>query len=79
MAILENGQYDANWPYIHMMPEQTVQAGIDLNAKVLFPFTGASTPSQHTTGTTLPSASPKSSRNERTANYTKDRRTNNSR
>ena len=37
LAILENGQYDAYWPYIHMMPEQTVQASIDLNAKVLFP------------------------------------------
>jgi L-ascorbate metabolism protein UlaG (beta-lactamase superfamily) len=37
LAILENGQYDANWPYIHMMPEQTVQATIDLDAKVLFP------------------------------------------
>jgi L-ascorbate metabolism protein UlaG (beta-lactamase superfamily) len=37
LAILENGQYDANWPYIHMMPEQTVQASVDLGAKVLFP------------------------------------------
>lgn len=32
-AILECGQYDAMWPNIHMMPEQTVQAGIDLDAK----------------------------------------------
>jgi L-ascorbate metabolism protein UlaG (beta-lactamase superfamily) len=37
LAILENGQYNADWPYIHMMPEQTVQASIDLQAKVLFP------------------------------------------
>jgi L-ascorbate metabolism protein UlaG (beta-lactamase superfamily) len=37
IVILENGQYDANWPYIHMMPEQTVQASIDLQGKVLFP------------------------------------------
>jgi L-ascorbate metabolism protein UlaG (beta-lactamase superfamily) len=36
-VILENGQYDANWPFIHMMPEQTVQASIDLGGKVLFP------------------------------------------
>ncbi|HSI89957.1 MAG TPA: MBL fold metallo-hydrolase, partial [Adhaeribacter sp.] len=26
IAILETGQYNKNWPYIHMMPEQTVQA-----------------------------------------------------
>lgn len=37
LAVLENGQYNADWPYIHMMPEQTVQASIDLKAKVLFP------------------------------------------
>lgn len=34
-ALLECGQYDAQWPNIHMMPEQTVQAGIDLRAKVM--------------------------------------------
>jgi L-ascorbate metabolism protein UlaG (beta-lactamase superfamily) len=32
-AILECGQYDAMWPHIHMFPEQTVQAGLDLRAK----------------------------------------------
>lgn len=37
MAILECGQYNAAWPQIHMMPEQTVQACVDLDAKVLFP------------------------------------------
>ncbi|MFC5269158.1 MBL fold metallo-hydrolase [Adhaeribacter terreus] len=37
IAILETGQYNKNWPYIHMMPEQTVQAAQDLHAKVLFP------------------------------------------
>ncbi len=37
LAILENGQYNEYWPYIHMMPEQTVQASIDLNAKILLP------------------------------------------
>lgn len=37
LAILECGQYDAFWPYIHMFPEQTVQATIDLQAKVLMP------------------------------------------
>jgi L-ascorbate metabolism protein UlaG (beta-lactamase superfamily) len=37
LAILETGQYNKNWPYIHMMPEQTVQAAQDLQAKVLLP------------------------------------------
>jgi len=37
IALLECGQYNAAWPYIHMMPEQTVQAAIDLNAGVLLP------------------------------------------
>lgn len=37
LALLECGQYNAWWPYIHMMPEQTVQAAIDLNTKVLMP------------------------------------------
>ncbi len=38
IALLESGQYNTAWPFIHMMPEQTVQASIDLNAKVLFPI-----------------------------------------
>jgi L-ascorbate metabolism protein UlaG (beta-lactamase superfamily) len=37
LAILEAGQYGKNWPYIHMLPEQTVEAAIDLRAKVLLP------------------------------------------
>jgi L-ascorbate metabolism protein UlaG (beta-lactamase superfamily) len=37
IAILECGQYGKNWPYIHMLPEQTAQAAKDLNAKVLMP------------------------------------------
>ena len=37
LAILECGQYNANWPYIHMMPEQTAQAAVDLRAEVLLP------------------------------------------
>ncbi|MFD2581766.1 MBL fold metallo-hydrolase [Pedobacter vanadiisoli] len=37
LALLECGQYDAYWPYIHMFPEETVQAAIDLKAKVLMP------------------------------------------
>lgn len=37
LALLECGQYNAYWPYIHMLPEQTAQAAIDLKAKVLQP------------------------------------------
>ena len=37
IALLECGQYNTSWPYIHMMPEETVQAAIDLKAKVLMP------------------------------------------
>jgi len=37
LAILECGQYNAMWPFIHMMPEETVQASIDLKAKSLLP------------------------------------------
>jgi L-ascorbate metabolism protein UlaG (beta-lactamase superfamily) len=37
LAILEAGQYNVMWPLIHMMPEETVQAAIELQAKVLIP------------------------------------------
>jgi len=37
LALLECGQYNNAWRYIHMMPEQTVQAAIDLKAKILMP------------------------------------------
>ena len=37
LAILENGQYNRHWKYIHMMPEETVQAAKDLRAKKLLP------------------------------------------
>lgn len=37
LAILENGQYDKKWKYIHMMPEEVVQASNDLHAKRFFP------------------------------------------
>jgi L-ascorbate metabolism protein UlaG (beta-lactamase superfamily) len=35
LAILECGQYDKSWKYIHMMPEEVVQAAQELNAKKL--------------------------------------------
>lgn len=37
IAILECGQYNMAWHDIHLLPEETVQACIDLNAKVLMP------------------------------------------
>jgi L-ascorbate metabolism protein UlaG (beta-lactamase superfamily) len=37
LAILECGQYGKDWPFIHMFPEETVQASLDLKAKVLLP------------------------------------------
>lgn len=37
LAILEAGQYDKDWKYIHMMPEEILQATKDLNAKKLLP------------------------------------------
>jgi len=37
LAILESGQYNEDWKSIHMMPEETVQASLDLQAKRLFP------------------------------------------
>jgi L-ascorbate metabolism protein UlaG (beta-lactamase superfamily) len=38
LALLENGQYDANWPYNHMQPEETMQAAADVGAKHLLPI-----------------------------------------
>jgi len=37
LVILEDGQYDRNWKYIHMSPEETVRAAVDLRAKKLLP------------------------------------------
>jgi L-ascorbate metabolism protein UlaG (beta-lactamase superfamily) len=37
LALLECGQYNKNWRHIHMMPEETVQASIDLKARRLMP------------------------------------------
>ena len=37
IAILEAGQYNTMWPLIHMMPEETAQAAVDLKAKSLLP------------------------------------------
>jgi L-ascorbate metabolism protein UlaG (beta-lactamase superfamily) len=37
LALLECGQYNKSWKYIHMLPEETVQAAIDLQAKIMMP------------------------------------------
>jgi L-ascorbate metabolism protein UlaG (beta-lactamase superfamily) len=37
LALLECGQYNKAWKYIHMQPEETVQAATDLKAKMLMP------------------------------------------
>lgn len=38
IAFIENGAYDSQWAQIHMMPEQSVQAAIDLNSRLFFPI-----------------------------------------
>jgi L-ascorbate metabolism protein UlaG (beta-lactamase superfamily) len=37
LAFLEDGQYDLGWRDIHLSPEETVQAALDLNAKGTVP------------------------------------------
>lgn len=41
LAILENGQYNPAWHYIHCLPEETLQAARDLGAKNLMPVHNA--------------------------------------
>lgn len=36
LAVIENGQYDQQWKYIHMLPDDIVQAIKDLNADNVF-------------------------------------------
>ncbi|WP_329740412.1 MBL fold metallo-hydrolase [Dyella sp. A6] len=37
VTMIETGAYDAQWPYVHMQPEQTVQAHLDLRGQWLLP------------------------------------------
>lgn len=37
VTLLETGAYDPQWPYVHMQPEQTVQAHKDLRGRWLMP------------------------------------------
>jgi len=41
LAILENGQYDKSWKYIHMTPAEVLQAAKELKAKRLIPVHSA--------------------------------------
>ncbi|WP_329959321.1 MBL fold metallo-hydrolase [Paenibacillus athensensis] len=38
LTLMECGQYDERWAPIHMMPEETVQAHIDVRGKLLIPI-----------------------------------------
>ena len=38
IALMECGQYNEMWADIHMMPEETAQAGVDLKAKKIMPI-----------------------------------------
>ncbi len=35
---METGAYDAQWPDVHMQPEQTLQAHLDLRGRWLMPL-----------------------------------------
>ena len=37
-AMIECGQYNKLWEEIHMMPEQSVQAGVDIQARLVMPI-----------------------------------------
>ena len=37
LVLLDCGQYDPRWAYIHMTPEEAVQAAIDLGAEAFIP------------------------------------------
>ncbi len=38
ISLMECGQYNEEWKAIHMMPEETVQASIDLKSKLVLPI-----------------------------------------
>lgn len=38
LTLMECGAYGKYWPKIHMIPEESVQAGIDVKAKVILPI-----------------------------------------
>jgi L-ascorbate metabolism protein UlaG (beta-lactamase superfamily) len=38
VTLMETGAYDAQWPYVHMQPDHTVQAHVDLRGRWLVPI-----------------------------------------
>lgn len=38
IAFMETGAYNPRWEYVHMLPEQTLQAFLDLKARWLYPI-----------------------------------------
>lgn len=38
VTLIETGAYDPQWPYVHMQPEETVQAHVDLRGDWLLPI-----------------------------------------
>ena len=38
LALVETGAYDQEWPDVHMQPEQSLQAHLDVRGKVLMPI-----------------------------------------
>jgi L-ascorbate metabolism protein UlaG (beta-lactamase superfamily) len=38
LTLLETGAYNANWPNVHMHPEESIQAHLDLKGKRLLPI-----------------------------------------
>ena len=38
LTLMETGAYDKRWPYVHMHPQQTVQAHRDLLGRWLLPI-----------------------------------------
>lgn len=38
LALIECGQYNTMWPDVHLFPEETVQAGMDLQAQKIIPI-----------------------------------------
>ena len=38
ISFVECGQYSKYWPYIHMMPEESVQAALDVKSKLAMPM-----------------------------------------
>jgi len=38
LTLMECGQYNKNWESVHMLPQQTVQAHVDVKGKILLPI-----------------------------------------